>query len=97
VKLLKIYNEKINMRRLFYDIFQEKGEKFGQEFYEIYKINQFNINQESLKKHGRLLLKKYIIDDKIIIDATKSNAIISKDSDSKGNYVKIYYKDLAQK
>lgn len=90
-------NDEFEISEMFYDIFQENGEKFGQEFYEIYKINQFNINQESLKKHGRLLLKKYIIDDKIIIDATKSNAIISKDSDSKGDYVKIYYKDLAQK
>lgn len=90
-------NDFFDLYNMFSDIFEENKEHLSRVFYENYSIDQIDINQESLKKHGKLLLKKYIIDDKIIIDATKSNAIISKDSDSKGNYVKIYYKDLVQK
>lgn len=90
-------NDEFDLREMFNDIFEGDYDAYVDVFNESNNFDNFTISDSAVKKHGKLLLKKYIIDDKIIIDATKSNAIILKDSDSKGNYIKIYYKDLVQK
>lgn len=90
-------NDEFDLREMFNDIFEGDYDAYVDFFNESNNFDNFTINDSAVKKHGKLLLKKYLIDEKIIIDATKSNAIISKDSDAKGNYVKIYYKDLVQK
>lgn len=90
-------NDFFDLYDMFGDVFEEDSEQYGRVFYENYQIDQFDINLDALKKYGKLLLKKYILDDKLILDASKSNSIISKESDAKGEFLKVYFKDLSTK
>lgn len=74
----------------FSDIFN--GE-YLDKFQEKFSIEDFTIDQNAVDKFGKKLLKTIKLDESLIIDSRKSNINLIQESDERGKFYKIYYKN----